>query len=96
MDYAVGDYSGMFSRVTMVIEKLRGNDKDVLADMSDVFDVLLKMKLATQDGRVLVKSELESVERMLTPETPTLAPVKGVVYLGAAPPVAPVEPIVAP
>lgn len=80
MDYAVGDYSGMFSKMAMVVEKLRGNDKDVLADLSDVFDNLLKMKLACQEGRALVKAELESVERMLAP---------------AAPPVAPVEPSVA-
>ncbi len=67
MDYAVGDYSGMFSKMAMVVEKLKGNDKDILADMSDVFDNLMKIKLATQEGRALVKSELESVEKMLTP-----------------------------
>ncbi len=80
MDYAVGDYSGLFSKMAMVVERLRGNDKDILADLSDVFDNLMKMKLATQEGRSLVRSELESVERMLggtvesTPE-PAVAPV---------------------
>ncbi len=74
MDYAVGDYSGMFSKMAMVVERLRSNDKDILADMSDVFDYLLKLKLATTDGRTLVKSELESVERILAPEKPPVAP----------------------
>jgi len=83
MDYAVGDYSGMFSKMAMVAEKLKGNDKDILADLSDVFDNLLKIKLATQEGRSLVKAELESVERMLAPPAPVEAP-------------APVEPPVAP
>ena len=68
MDYAVGDYSGMFSKMAMVVEKLRGNDKDILADLSDVFDNLLKIKLACQEGRAMVKAELESVEKMLSPE----------------------------
>jgi hypothetical protein len=70
MDYAVGDYSGMFSKMSMVVEKLKGNDKDILADMSDVFDNLLKMKLACREGRVLVREELESIERMLEPTKP--------------------------
>lgn len=74
MDYAVGDYSGMFSKMAMVVEKLKGNDKDILADMSDVLDNLLKIKLATQEGRALVKAELESVERMLAPDMPAPAP----------------------
>ena len=69
-DYAVGDYSGMFSKMAMVVEKLRGNDKDILADLSDVFDNLLKMKLALKEGRELVRSELESVERMLSAAVP--------------------------
>lgn len=75
-DYAVGDYSGMFSKMAMVVEKLRGNDKDILADLSDVFDNLLKMKLAMKEGRELVRSELDSVERMLAADAPVaLAPV---------------------
>jgi hypothetical protein len=86
MDYAVGDYSGMFSKMAMVVEKMRGNDKDILADLSDVFDNLMKMKLATQEGRALVRAELESVERMLAPVPAPVAPA----------PVAPVEPVVAP
>ena len=76
MDYAVGDYSGMFSKMAMVVEKMRGNDKDILADLSDVFDNLMKMKLATQEGRALVRSELESVERMLAPPVAPVEPVK--------------------
>ena len=68
MDYAVGDYSGMFSKMATVVERLRGNDKDILADMSDVFDNLLKIKLACQEGRTMVRAELESVERLLAPE----------------------------
>lgn len=83
MDYAVGDYSGMFSKMAMVVEKLRGNDKDILADLSDVFDNLLKIKLATQEGRSLVKSELESVEKMLTPER--VAPIEPAVAPAVAP-----------
>ena len=78
MDYAVGDYSGMFSKMAMVVEKMRGNDKDVLADLSDVFDNLMKMKLATQEGRALVRSELESVEQMLAPAAPVAPPVPSV------------------
>jgi hypothetical protein len=83
MDYAVGDYSGMFSKMAMVVDKLRGNDKDVLADLSDVFDNLMKMKLATQEGRALVRSELESVEQMLSP----VAPVAPVMIAPVNPPV---------
>lgn len=86
MDYAVGDYSGMFSKMAMVVEKMRGNDKDVLADLSDVFDNLMKMKLATQEGRALVRAELESVERMLAPP---VAPVPVVPVALVEPPVAP-------
>jgi hypothetical protein len=81
MDYAVGDYSGMFAKMAMVVEKLKGNDKDILADMSDVFDNLLKMKLAVREGRALVREELESVERMLEPVVPVA-------------PVAPVAPVI--
>jgi hypothetical protein len=51
-----------------------------------VFDNLMKMKLATQEGRALVRAELESVERMLAPVPAPVAPA----------PVAPVEPVVAP
>lgn len=92
MDYAVGDYSGMFSKMAMVVEKLRGNDKDVLADLSDVFDNLMKMKLATQEGRALVRTELESVERMLSPEPVVpVAPAPPIVVVAPAQ-VAPVEP----
>ena len=90
-DYAVGDYSGMFSKVAMVVEKLRSNDKDILADLSDVFDNLLKMKLALKEGRALVRSELESVERMVSSEAAPVAPVP------VAPvPVAPVPEVLAP
>jgi hypothetical protein len=78
MDYAVGDYSGMFSKMSSVVERLRGNDKDVLADLSDVFDNLLKMKLACREGRTLVREELESVERMLAGPKP-VAPVERLV-----------------
>jgi hypothetical protein len=88
MDYAVGDYSGMFSKMAMVVEKLRGNDKDVFADLSDVFDNLMKMKLATQEGRALVRSELESVERMLSPVAPApvvVAPVNPPVTVSLSP-----------
>jgi len=109
-DYAVGDYSGMFSKMAMVVEKLRGNDKDILADLSDVFDNLMKMKLATQEGRALVRSELESVERMLSPAAPVASAPVAPAPVAPAPvapapvapapvapaPVAPVEPVVAP
>lgn len=107
MDYAVGDYSGMVYKMGLVVEKLRGNDKDVLADLSDVFDNLLKMKLALKEGRALVRSELESVERMLDMEPVAPAPVAPAPVAPApvasapvapapvapAPPVEPVEPV---
>jgi hypothetical protein len=93
MDYGVGDYSGMFSKMAMVVDRLRKNDKDILADMSDVFDYLMKLKLATQEGRALVRSELESVEKALMPAPVAPAPVAPA---PVAPAPAPVEPPVAP
>jgi hypothetical protein len=105
MDYAVGDYSGMSYKMAQVVEKLRGNDKDVLEDMSDVFDRLLKLKLACKEGRALVKSELESVERMLAPEMPAPVAPAPVAPAPVAPapvapapvaPAPPVEPVAAP
>jgi len=89
MDYGVGDYSGMSYKMAQVVEKLRGNDKDILADMSDVFDKLLKLKLACTEGRALVKAELESVEKMLAPAPAVEAP-------PVPAPAPPVEPVVAP
>ena len=89
--YAVGDYSGMAAKMTDVVQRLRNNDKDVFEDMRDVFDKLLKIRLACQEGRMMVKAELESVERMLAPEVS--APV---VVVAAPPAPAPVEPIKAP
>ncbi len=75
MNYAVGDYSGMASQVAIVVKRLRGNDKDILADMSDVFDKLLKIKLAMAEGRMMVRSELEAYEKMLEPVAPVAQPV---------------------
>ena len=95
MDYAVGDYSGMFSKVSMVVERLRGNDKDILADLSDVFDNLLSIKLACQEGRTMVRSELESVEKMLAPVAP-VAPVAPAAPVAPVAAVAAVAPVVAP
>lgn len=103
-DYAVGDYSGMFSKMSMVVEKLRGNDRDILADLSDVFDNLLKMKLALKEGRTMVRAELESVERMLSveaavapvPESAVPAPVVPAPVVPALVVPAPVVPPVAP
>ncbi len=70
LNYAVGDYSGMASQISIVVQRLRGNDKDIFEDMRDVFDKLLKVKLSMKEGRMMVRSELESVERMLAPRSP--------------------------
>jgi hypothetical protein len=86
IDYSVGDYSGMAFKLKQVAQKMMSGEKGVLAEIGDVFDKLLKIKLATQEGRMLVRSELEAYEKMLTPEPP------------AAPASAPelVAPVVAP
>ncbi len=67
LSYAVGDYSAMANNISTVVARLRANDKDVFEDMRDVFDKLLKYRLASQEGRMMVKSELESIERLLAP-----------------------------
>jgi len=86
IDYSVGDYSGMAYKLKAVAQKMMSGEKGVLAEIGDVFDKLLKIKLATQEGRMLVRSELEAYEKMLAPAEP------------AAPVVAPdpVAPVVAP
>ena len=67
IDYSVGDYSGMTYKVSLVVKKMMNNDKEIIAELSDVFDKLLKIKLAMKEGRLLVRSELEAYERMLDP-----------------------------
>jgi len=88
IDYSVGDYSGMAYKLKAVAQKMMSGEKGVLAEIGDVFDKLLKIKLATVEGRMLVKSELEAMEKMLAPAVPEPAAV--------APVVAPVAPVVAP
>ena len=76
LNYAVGDYSGMANQISVVIQRLRANDKSVFEDMRDVFDKLLKIQLARQEGRMMVRAELESIEKMLAPVAPVpVAPV---------------------
>ena len=85
IDYSVGDYSGLGYKIKLVAQKMMSGEKAVLAEIGDVFDKLLKLKLATQEGRVLVKSELESMEKMLAPAVPAPVPEP------AAPVVAPLD-----
>ena len=88
IDYSVGDYSGLGSKIKAVAQKMMSGEKAVLAEIGDVFDKLLKLKLMTVEGRVLVKSELEAMEKMLAPAVPE-APVT--VPEPAAPVVAPLD-----
>lgn len=93
IDYSVGDYSGMSYKLKAVAQKMMSGEKGVLAELSDVFEKLLKIKLATQEGRLLVRSELESMEKMLAPAAPVAtveAPAPPVTIVAAPEPVAPV------
>jgi hypothetical protein len=90
IDYSVGDYSGLGSKIKAVAQKMMSGEKAVLAEISDVFDKLLKIRLATIEGRMMVKSELESMEKLLAPAEPAaVAPVA--VPEPAAPVVAPID-----
>ena len=74
IDYSVGDYSGMAYKLKAVAQKMMSGEKGVLAEIGDVFDKLLKIKLATQEGRLLVRSVVEAaaardLSRFFAPET---------------------------
>ena len=88
IDYSVGDYSGMSYKLAQVAQKMMGGEKAVLTELEDVFGKLLTIKLATEEGRFVVKSELEAVEKMLAPKEES-APAAPVVVVQ---PAAPVEP----
>ena len=92
IDYGVGDYSGMLYKLKAIAQKMMSGEKGVLAELSDVFETLLKIKLATQEGRMLVKSELEAYEKMLAPAAPAPAAPAPAAPAPAAP--APADPTV--
>jgi hypothetical protein len=93
IDYSVGDYSGMAYKLKAVAQKMMSGEKGVLAEIGDVFDKLLKIKLMTVEGRLLVRSELEAIEKQMASEAP--APPAPASEAPAAPVVQPVvQPVV--
>ena len=90
IDYGVGDYSGMLYKLKAIAQKMMSGEKGVLAEIGNVFDKLLKIKLMTQEGRLLVRSELEAIEKQMAPAVPA-APVTIVAPEPAAPAVAPID-----
>ena len=96
IDYSVGDYSGLGSKIKAIAQKMMSGEKAVLAEIGDVFDTLLKLKMMTTEGRMMVRSELEATEKMLTPEplaapAPAVeAPTPGVTFVSPAEPATPV------
>lgn len=90
LDYSVGDYSGMFYKLTEVGKKLMGGEKAVLAELEDVFVNLLDIKLNTPEGRAQVKAKLAATEAAMAPVQPA-APQVVVVAPAVPVPAAPAQ-----
>lgn len=67
IDYSVGDYSGMAHKLAAIAQKMMSGEKAILAELEDVFGKLLAIKLSFPEGRHLVKTKLEEIEKLLAP-----------------------------
>lgn len=65
--YSIGDYSGMAHILTQIAQKMMSGEKAVLAELEDVFTKLLTIKLGSAEGRHLVRTKLQEIEKLLAP-----------------------------
>lgn len=58
IDYSVGDYSGMGSKLKQLAELFLSGESAVVAEFEQVFDGCLAAKLKTEAGRAFVAAKL--------------------------------------
>lgn len=58
IDYSVGDYSGMASRIHSLAELMNSGESVVLAEVDTVFQNVLTAKLNTAEGRAYLAAKL--------------------------------------
>lgn len=60
LDYSVGDYGGMAAHIMQVSKLFLGGEEAVLQEFAKVFERLLDAKLATEEGRAIIKAKLDA------------------------------------
>lgn len=58
IDYSVGDYSGMASKIKALADLFLNGESAVVAELDSVFTNVLNAKLSTEAGRTLIAAKL--------------------------------------
>jgi hypothetical protein len=70
IDYSVGDYSGMATKIANLGKTFLKGEKAVMAEFERVFENLLAAKVKTEEGRLYVKARLAEAEKLASPTAP--------------------------
>jgi hypothetical protein len=74
IDYSVGDYSGMATKIHNLAELFLGGEAHVLAEFDDVYQNVLAAHLKTDAGRALLAAKLQDAVKATDPSSVTNAP----------------------
>ena len=63
IDYSVGDYSGMATKIKTLAEMFLSGEEAVITELDGVYERVLSQKLMTEAGRALVASKLADAKK---------------------------------
>ena len=73
-DYAVGDYSGMATKMEQLAEIFATGEQAVIGEFDQVFEKVLAQKLLTDAGRALIAAKLADAVKLSDPGVVQSAP----------------------
>lgn len=71
IDYSVGDYSGMATKIKSLAELFLSGEAHVVAELESVFGNVLTAKLKSEDGRALIAAKLADAAKPSDPSVTT-------------------------